>query len=287
MIIEIDPRNRLPPRHHSAEKKTAIRTQIKKLLELGVIEESTASEWSPVPKRDGSWRLTIDFVQLNAATKGLEGWLETLMRIGTMKPTCFGLLHFTAGYHQTPLDPASRVPTAFRAARDLYQWIRIAMGLKGASPYFPRSRQSKVLNGLVYEICEIYIDDVLIHGRTDPAFYKYTRRGFERIRAKKVAVNPRKTRVGLKEVEYVSHLVSASGTPFTPEKRLKKVLDFPQPLTQKEMLQFMGLANNLRDHVSNITEIAKHRYTYPPNRRLRLRYRWLPLHGNQWQGSND
>ena len=52
------PRNRLPPRHHSAEKQAAIRTQINKLLELDVIEESQASEWSqahPVPKSDGQW----------------------------------------------------------------------------------------------------------------------------------------------------------------------------------------------------------------------------------------
>ena len=92
MVIEIDrakwevPRNRLPPRHHSAEKQAAIRTQIN-------IEESQASEWSqahPVSKSDGQWRLTIDFVQLNAATNGLEGWsipniLETLTRLGTIK----------------------------------------------------------------------------------------------------------------------------------------------------------------------------------------------------------
>ena len=41
------------------------------------------------------------------------------MRQDTMKPTCFGLLDFTAGYHQTPLDPASRVLTSFRATGDL------------------------------------------------------------------------------------------------------------------------------------------------------------------------
>jgi hypothetical protein len=58
MVIEIDrtkwevPRNLLLPRHHSAEKQAAIRMQFNKLLELGVIEESQASEWSqahPVP----------------------------------------------------------------------------------------------------------------------------------------------------------------------------------------------------------------------------------------------
>ena len=41
-----------------------------------------------------------------------------------MKPTCFGLFDFTAGYDQTPLDPASRVLTAFRVAGGLYQWTR-------------------------------------------------------------------------------------------------------------------------------------------------------------------
>ena len=46
MLIEIDrtkwkvPRNCLPSRHHSAEKQATIRTQINKLLELGLIEES-------------------------------------------------------------------------------------------------------------------------------------------------------------------------------------------------------------------------------------------------------
>ena len=55
--VEIDrtkweaPRNRLSLRHHSAEKQLAIRMQINKLLELGVIEESQAStyrQWSKV-----------------------------------------------------------------------------------------------------------------------------------------------------------------------------------------------------------------------------------------------
>jgi len=51
MVFDIDrmmwevPHYHLPPRHHSAEKQTAIRTQLNKLLELGVIEESQASTY--------------------------------------------------------------------------------------------------------------------------------------------------------------------------------------------------------------------------------------------------
>jgi hypothetical protein len=83
MVIEIDrtkwelPSNRLSQRHHSAEKQAAIKTQVDALLKLGVIEKSRATHWSqvhPVLKSPGKWRLTLDFVRLNAATGGLEGW---------------------------------------------------------------------------------------------------------------------------------------------------------------------------------------------------------------------
>jgi len=67
--------------------------------------------------------------------------------------------------------------------------------------------QNKVLKGQVYEICEIYIDDVLIHGKSDPEFLTYTRRVFDRLRDKKVAVNPRKTELDLEEDECVIYLM--------------------------------------------------------------------------------
>ena len=60
------------------------------------------------------------------------------------------------------------------------------------------------------------------------------------VRLKKVTANPSKTRLGLKEVEYVGHLINCTGTSFTPEKRLQ-VLDFPLPTTQKARLQLIGI----------------------------------------------
>jgi len=70
-----------------------------------------------------------------------------------VKPKVFGLIDFTAGYHQTPLHPNSWAHTAFITQYGLYEWRRIAMGLKGLGPFFQRSIANKV-----------YIDDVLIHG---------------------------------------------------------------------------------------------------------------------------
>ena len=43
---------------------------------------------------------------------------------------------------------------------------------------------------------------------------------------------------------------------FTEVKRLK-VLKFPLPETQKNLLQFIGLASYFRDHVPNMTEMTQ------------------------------
>ena len=129
-------------------------------------------------------------------------------------------------------------------------------GLKGSGPYFQRSMSNTVLAGLVYHICELYIDDVLNHGRDIESFLAKVRKVFERLREFNVAVNSAKTKLGLAEVEYVCHVVSATGTSFTEEKRLE-VLKFPLPETQKNLLQFIGLANYFRDHVPNMTEMVQ------------------------------
>ena len=60
-------------------------------------------------------------------------------------------------------------------------------------------------------------DDVLTYGKTDADFRTSTHLVFDRLRDKNVTVNPRKTEVGLEEVEHVGHLVSTTGTSSTPE----------------------------------------------------------------------
>jgi hypothetical protein len=75
------------------------------------------------------------------------------------------------------------------------------------------------------------------------------------VREFNIVVNPAKTKLGLAEVEYVGYVISATGTSLTEEKRLK-VLQVPLPEAQKNLLQFIGLANYFRAHVPNMTEMV-------------------------------
>jgi len=138
------PCNRAPPRRHSEEKPVKIRKQVDALLKLRVIQESQTTEWSQVhlvPKQDGSWRFTLDFVKLNSATGGLEKWpipniQQIINKLEVVKPKVFRLIDFTAGYHQTQLHLNSWAHTAFIMQSGLYEWRRVAMGLKGSGPFF-------------------------------------------------------------------------------------------------------------------------------------------------------
>ena len=126
----------------------------------------------------------------------------------------FGIIDFTAGYHQTPLHPDSQEYTAFITQYGLFEWNRVAMGL------FQRSMVNKVLAGYVTRICEIYIDDVLLFGTTDNEYLSNTRKVLGRLRENKVTANPAKTKLGLKEVEYVGHLITVVRVPHSLKRSI-------------------------------------------------------------------
>ena len=71
---------------------------------------------------------------------------------------------------------------------------------------------NKVLAGYVTRICEIYIDDHLVHGRTYDELLGNLRKILVRLRTNRITANTANTEVGLDEVEYVGHLISSEGT---------------------------------------------------------------------------
>ena len=172
------PVNQAPHRRQSVSKDIEIYTQVKEMLTSQVIEEATeASAWSQVLltlKPNGKWRFCIDFRQLNRWVKD-RGWPlpridEVIDRVGSTHPKYFGKMDLTNGYHQMPLAAESRKWTAFKTAHGLYQWRRVPMGLKNAAAHFQQCMATEVLNGIVNKDCELYIDDILIHAKTEQEF---------------------------------------------------------------------------------------------------------------------
>lgn len=268
MEIKIDPtkwnsaKNRGPPRPQSSLRREVIRKQVALYQKLKVIEPSTASEYSQVhlvPKTEpNDWRFCIDFVRFNEATVGTEKWpipniLHMLHRIGDKKPKVFGVMDMTSGYHQAPLAPSARVLTAFICFIGLFHWLRVPMGLKNAAAYFQRVMAIVVLVGLLYTFVELYIDDILVFGKTEEEFISNLRQVFARFRQYNITLAPKKTFLGMPQVEYVGHVLSEHGVSFSDAKR-EKVLNFPLPKRPKDLMAFLGLVNYFREHVRHMSE---------------------------------
>jgi len=270
MKLEVDEKiwndraNAAAPRQHSAAKHAEVLKQVEKMLPLEVISKSQAEYYSQVhltPKpTPGEWRFCIDFRRLNLASKGM-GWpipniADMLRRLGARAPKYFCKLDLTAGYHQAPLDEGSRRYTAFRTAHGLYEWLRVPMGLKGAPSYFQQAMQTEVLQGLLYQICELYIDDIIIFADSEDELVDNLGQVLERLQAHNITVSPEKCCFGLTEVEFVGHTVDREGLHFSREK-LDKVLMIDQPRTAKQLKSFLGVTVYFNDHVYHYAELVK------------------------------
>ena len=107
---------------------------------------------------------------------------------------------------------------------------------------------SGVLSGLLYFICEIYIDDIITGGDSEKDLVVNLQRVFKRLAEYNIKLNPKKLKIGLSEIAYVGHVLSAEGVNMTGEKILK-VLDFVRPQTVKTLRSFLGLTAYFRKHI--------------------------------------
>jgi hypothetical protein len=110
-----------------------------------------------------------------------------------------------------------------------------------------------VLAGLLFIICELYLDDILVFGKDDNEFISNLRKVFVRLKNHKVTLNPKKCKFGYSTIEYVGITITPDGVTFSEKKR-EKVLEFPPPATAKELLSFLGLCNYFRAHVSDMAK---------------------------------
>ena len=93
----------------------------------------------------------------------------------------FSTLDLRSGYWQVGLESDDKPKSAFITRKGLYQFRVLPFGLCNASATFERLMET-VLAGLQWDICLIYIDDVIVFGRTFEEALKNLETVLERLR---------------------------------------------------------------------------------------------------------
>ena len=247
---------RIPP--HLFE---AVKTEIQKMLENGVIRPSISPYSSPLSiaiKKDGTPRICLDFRKINNITKNDAKAIPSVDEMIDLLhgKTTFSSLDLVQGFHQQELEESSKQFTAFNAGPlGLFEYQRLPFGIKNASASFQRMMEY-VLSDLLPSTCLVYIDDVIVHSYTQAEHLQSLRKVFECLRFYNLKLKPSKCEFFKTELKFLGHIISDKGLKADPDK-ITAIKDWPQPKSVKQVRQFLGLSGFLRRYIKDYAIIAR------------------------------
>ena len=257
---------RQPARRPPGAMQDVLEQEMKSMLEKGVIEPGQSPWASPVvlvKKKDGSVRFCVDYRRLNSVTQ-FDAY--PLPRIDETFEALSGARFFTtldllSGYWQVGLTPEARLKSAFVVRSGLYLWNVMPFGLCNAPSTFERLMET-VLRGLQWQSCLVYLDDVVVFGRTEDELLQRMDEVFTRLSAAGLKLKPRKCCLFARKTDYLGHVISERGIEVSPEK-VAAVRDWPQPEDATDIRSFLGTANYYRRFIRGYATIAAplHRLT--------------------------
>ena len=249
-----------PPYRLSPSEQDEMEEQVKDLLAQGFIRPSASPYGAPilfVPKKDGRWRMCIDYRALNKQTVKDQFPLpridSLLERLGQAK--VFTKLDLASGYHQIAMEESSIQKTAFRTNRGQFEFLVMPFGLCNAPASFQRL-MNKVFAKHIGDFIAVYLDDILIFSRSIDEHWQHIRWALEKLREAKLFGRLHKCEFLKEQVDYLGFEVSPGGIRASPGK-VKAVIEWPRPKSVHDVRSFLGLASYYRRFVRGFSEIAR------------------------------
>ena len=145
---------------------------VREMLSGGQIEPSDSPWASPVvlvTKKDGSTRFCVDYRRLNSLTVKdaypLPRIDDSLRLLGNQQ--WFSTMDLASGHWQVAMSPDAQKKAAFVTNEGLFQFRVMPFGLCNAPATFERL-MDRVLCGMRWSRCLVYLDDVISFGKSVP-----------------------------------------------------------------------------------------------------------------------
>jgi hypothetical protein len=252
----VNPRpNRLPLHQYNAMEDL-----IKSMLASNMIRPSISPYSSPiilVKKKDGTWRMCVDYRSLNANTIKnkypipiIEDLLDELFGA-----TVFSKIDLRAGYHQIRMKDSDIEKTTFTTHLGHFKYVVLPFVLTNAPATF-QSLMNSVLSQFLRKFALVFFDDILIYSSTMSNHVKHLRAVLEVLKQNQLYAKFSKCTFGQPKIEYLGHLISGEGVATDPAK-INIIQSWPRPSNVTQLRSFLGLTGYYRRFIEGYGIICR------------------------------
>ncbi|GJY46013.1 putative reverse transcriptase domain-containing protein [Tanacetum coccineum] len=223
--------------------------QLKELLEKGFIRPSSSPWGAPVlfvKKKDGSFRMCIDYRELNKLTVKNR---YPLPRIDDLfdqlqGSSVYSKIDLRSGYHQLRIREEDIPITAFRTRYGHYEFQVMPFGLTNAPAVF-MDLMNRVCKPYLDKFVIVFIDDILIYSKNKDEHEKHLKIILELLKKEQLYAKFSKCDFWLESVQFLGHVINNKGVHVDPAK-VEAIQNWSAPTTPIEVRQFLGLAEYYR-----------------------------------------
>ncbi|GJS69081.1 putative reverse transcriptase domain-containing protein [Tanacetum coccineum] len=234
--------------------------QLQELSYKGFIRPSSSSWGAPilfVKKKDGSFRMCIDYRELNKLTVKNR---YPLLRIDDLfdqlqGSSIYSRIDLRSGYHQLRVREQDIPKTAFQTRYGHYEFQVMPFGLTNAPAVF-MDLMNRVCKPYLDKFIIVFIDDILIYSKDKKEHEEHLKAILELLKKEKLYAKFSKCEFWIPKVQFLGHVIDSRGIHVDPAK-IESIKDWASPKTPTEIRQFLGLAGYYRRFIEGFSKIAK------------------------------
>ncbi|GJX32393.1 putative reverse transcriptase domain-containing protein [Tanacetum coccineum] len=248
------------PYRLAPSKMKELSEQLQELSDKGFIRPSS-SPWGAlvlfVKKKDGSFRMCIDYRELNKLTVKNR---YPLPRIDDLfdqlqGSSIYSKIDLRSGYHQLRVREQDIPKTAFRTRYGHYEFQVMPFGLTNAPAVF-MDLMNRVCKPYLDKFVIVFIDDILIYSKDEKEHEEHLKAILELLKKEKLYAKFSKCEFWIPKVQFLRHVIDSRGIHVDPAK-IESIKDWASPKTPTEIRQFLGLAGYYRRFIEGFSKIAK------------------------------
>ncbi|GJV68908.1 putative reverse transcriptase domain-containing protein, partial [Tanacetum coccineum] len=237
------------PNRLASSELQELSTQLQELSDKGFIRPSSSPWGAPilfVKKKDGSFRMCIDYCELNKLTVKNR---YPLPRIDDLFDQLQGSsihskINLRSGYHQLRVRDEDIPKTAFRTRYGHYDFQVMPFGLTNALTVF-MNLMNRVCKPYLDKFMIFFIDDILIYSKSKEEHEEHLKLILELLKKEELYVKFSKCDFWLSKVQFLGHVIDSEGIHMDPAK-IESIKDWESPKTLTEIRQFIGFAGYYR-----------------------------------------